>query len=102
MIALVAALLALSPTTSRADAQAHVLAAVEAHAVTGIDAELLLAIAYVESRYTSRAYAHRRGSHLCGPLQIATRSRATCDALRADVGLSYMTAAQHLATWASS
>ena len=100
--ALFTAVLTLSPSTSPKDARAHVEAARAASQETGQSTTLLLAMAYVESRYRLDAYAYRRGKHLCGPLQIATRSKELCDELRSDIHFSYLSAAQHLATWGST
>lgn len=100
--ALVTAVLTLSPSTMSDEAVAHVEAARAASQETGQSQTLLLAMAYVESKYTLDAYAFRKGSHLCGPLQIATRSQKTCDELRSDISLSYLTAAQRLSTWGST
>lgn len=110
------------PALSPEDAFAHAQAATEAAAtakVAAIDAELLLAIAYVESRYeptaTSRVVAgkrvtgaypssdpprqlDRRASLFCGPLQTYARSWPQCFAMR-ELRVGYGTAVIELQRW---
>lgn len=104
------------PGIGMADAYAHATAAVEA-AQPGLPPDLLLAIAYVESRFdptaTSRiegdvrrtgSYRSRRpppdlrGSLFCGPLQAYARSWKQCLGLR-DLATGYATGVDELARW---
>jgi hypothetical protein len=106
------------PTLGIVDAYSHVAAATDA-ATTRVQPELLLAIAFVESRYdptaTSRIEGARRktGSYpstqppatlaagaslYCGPLQTFAGSWHDCLALR-DLHAAYAAGAAELDTW---
>lgn len=106
------------PSLDLVDAFAHAEAASRA-ATTHVDAELLLAIAFVESRFdptaTSRVEAgkrrtghypstsapanlDRRASLYCGPLQTFAGSWTDCVALR-DLPSAYAAGASELQQW---
>ena len=105
------------PSLAPLDAYAHAAAAT-AHASPGVSPELLLAIAYVESRYdataTSRVQsgARRTGAYpstvppadlgpqqlYCGPLQTIASSWAACLAMR-DLGAGYAAGDGELEQW---
>ena len=105
------------PSMSPLDAYAHATAA-NAHATARVSPELLLAIAYVESRYdataTSRVEsgARRTGAYpsttppadldpqplYCGPLQTYATSWAACIAMR-DLGAGYAAGDAELEQW---
>jgi hypothetical protein len=75
-----------------ATAVAHTFMAMQA-ANERVPAELLLAIAYKESRF------RRKVRPQCGVTQIATRSRARCRALADSPQLAYLAAVEHLEAW---
>lgn len=104
----------------------HAKAALAAEAETGIEAELLLAMAFFESRYkpnsisrvvcndnvcervTGQVYSRRkptnvRGPYFCGALQVGGGGNTTnwneCWAFIDDVPGTYVEAAQHLLRW---
>jgi hypothetical protein len=106
------------PTLPPADAYAHAAAAIEASSPR-VAPELLLAIAFVESRYdptaTSRIEGTTRrtgpypslaqpadlaphGSLYCGPLQTYAASWRDCLAMR-DLRIAYAAGASELETW---
>lgn len=120
---LLSAMLALYPGANREAAQAHVDAA-EAAAEEGVDAALLLALAWYESgwerqvvayqecrpakkckRRAQRRYEgekaplHGRAPWYCGALQIGTRSWTRCRELLVDLDESYRTAVTALRGW---
>ena len=117
-LALAARLHAAVPELAMADAYEHASAAIAA-ATPKVGVELLLAIAFVESRYdttaTSRVEGGRRrtGRHpstspprnldrtaslFCGPLQTFASSWDACLKMR-DSGVAYAAAATELQTW---
>jgi hypothetical protein len=117
-LALMVRVHAMAPDVALADAYDHAAAAVEA-ATPQVSAELLLAIAYVESHYdrtaTSRVEGHRRrtGSYpstrppgdlathaslYCGPLQTFAASWDECIALR-DLRAAYAAGIAEMEQW---
>jgi hypothetical protein len=109
---------AAAPALDIQAACAHIEAA-EAAATDGVSAELLLGIAFVESRFdataTSRvegrvrrtgpypstaapAQLDRRASLYCGPMQTYAESWARCMAMR-DLPTAYAAGAAELAIW---
>lgn len=101
----------------------HVDAALYASQRTGVKPEILLGIAYVESRYFSHVVSrmecvaeecHRvggfwrapgkpvrfKGPYFCGALQVGGHvSWRRCQTLISDLRLNYLAAAQHLQVW---
>jgi hypothetical protein len=124
---LTAALLTLFPGyfADTTDAQTHVAAAIAASTATGIDPDVLLAIAYVESRYNpksvSRVECHdgvcarktgvwekdtkppgAKPTYYCGVTQVGGNiTWAKCVELR-DIDEAYLTGAIHLDSWMNS
>lgn len=99
-VLLALAVLALAGTEQGAlrhlDALSHARAAMEAEAVTHIDAVLLLAVSWEETRFRS-GLVSRAGA--CGPLGINPKFvRASCDELQ-DAGVAYQTAALSIWRW---
>ena len=109
------------PALSFEDAYAHSHAAIEATLATPgvVDSELLLAMAYIESRYQPTAVSRviagkrqtgvytstiaprqldRRASLFCGPLQTYARSWRECIGMR-DLHVAYPTAVGELQRW---
>jgi hypothetical protein len=105
----------LAPRLNQAQAEQHVRAATRA-ATSALDSELLLAVAYVESRYDSQSVSRveddRRvagawrsrspagsGPRFCGVMQTqAHHSWASCVAMR-DVDIAYLVGAAELRDW---
>jgi hypothetical protein len=121
---LLSALLTFAPKYLDVDiASAHVRAALAAEHETGVDAHLLLAVGYIESRYDRRTLSrwectgkvcHRvRGSwpHVdppanahpdwyCGVMQVGGNVPwSTCQRLRFDLDRNYLVGARHLLWW---
>lgn len=112
---------------TEAEALAHVQAADAAASATGVDRELLLGMAYVESRYVTRNVSRMQcsgtdatrhckrvtgpwrsrnkppgaqPSYYCGAVQVGGYIPwARCLELIDDVNLNYLFAAQHLLDW---
>lgn len=90
---MIAILLALGLTVPAAHRDAAQLAAV----VHAQDPDLLLALAYVESRWTADVVS-KSGRH-CGALQSRARDKRHCQELRSSVRESYRAGAMMLAAW---
>jgi len=106
----------LAPTLDVATAKLHVESAIAAAKSQGLQPELLLAVAYVESRFdptaTSRVEIDRRktgrwaseqpagtGPRFCGIMQTqAGSSWATCLVMR-DLDIGYLVGARELKSW---
>lgn len=120
---LIQALLLFAPMhLTNQSASLHATAAIQAESSTGIPSDLLLSMAYIESRYDPRAlsrieYGRRvtglwggseppagaKPSWYCGVLQVGGHVPwQTCMEYRLDVSLSYHTAAQNLKYWLST
>jgi soluble lytic murein transglycosylase-like protein len=124
--ALIAAIIAMSFNLPPEQARIHVEAATAAAAEYELPVELLLGVAYVESRFDERAlsrlecaskdltscvrktgvwpYATKppkaQPSWYCGPLQSGGYvSWAECQKMRTDVAYGYRMGAQELVTW---
>jgi len=120
----VAALLAFAPKYLDAEqAQLHANSAIAAARETGVDADLLLAMAWVESRFSPFDLSYQlcssgaciRRTHVwtealppkgakpswyCGVLQVGGWvSWDRCLLLRNDIPLNYMESAKHLTQW---
>lgn len=100
-------------------ARVHVEAALAAQAKTDVPADLLLGMAWIESRYDSGALSYMtnegrrttvwrertpppgaKPTWYCGVLQVGGRvSWDQCLRLRDDIALNYMTAAEHINSW---
>lgn len=123
---LIAALLTFAPKYLDADqAKLHADAAMAAEQVYDVDAELLFAMAWTESRFDPDALSYRdcsgkeckrkattwegstpppgaKPSWYCGVLQVGGWVEwEECQLLREDVALNYMTAAEHLTWWSN-
>lgn len=117
--ALALRLTATEPSVSPEDAYAHVEAATQA-ATDEVSREVLLAMAFIESRFErhtlSRMEGKRRvhgryhsttppkrmnkhGSMYCGPLQTRAKTWADCLAQRNDLVLAYRGGARELTNW---
>lgn len=120
---LVAAIIAITPGLDEAEAEVHVHAAIAASGVYGYSPELLLAQAWVESRFQRRDFSrlecHKgscrrvtgvwegdelprgaKATFYCGALQVGgyiTWDR--CQELMEDVAENYMAGAAHLKEW---
>jgi hypothetical protein len=124
--ALIAAIVAMSFKLPPEQARMHVEAATAAALEYELPVELLLGVAYVESRYDARALSRlecetnvpescvrktgvwplatkppkARPSWYCGPLQSGGYvSWATCQKMRTDVTYGYAAGARELVTW---
>ncbi len=112
----------LDTTLTIQEAEAHAEAALTASAATGIDAELLLAMAYYESHYeygaisrlvcnkgkcsrhTGRVHSRKKplnvqGKLFCGAIQMHTFSWSRCWWYIDNLDLVYLKGAQHLVEW---
>ena len=123
---LLAALMAFSPATRPVDAASHVAAArAVSRQYPAFDPELLLALAWVESRWDGRAVAwtacsgsgcrrkraswresrfgkaapKARAGWFCGPLQVHARRWEECRPRLVDVEAGYRDGAANLAGW---
>lgn len=121
---LVAALLSLEPQLTEDTAREHVYAADKAAEETGFSTELLLAIAYVESRYDGRSLSWRscakravctrkvgrwflpsappasRPSWYCGAMQVGGHVPwPVCVQLMQDTQANYLEGARELRRW---
>lgn len=120
---LVAAIIALTPGLDKAEAEVHVRAAIAASEVYGYSPELLLAQAWVESRFQRRSFSRRecskgscervtgvwksdelpkgaKASFYCGALQVGGYiSWDRCQDLMEDVEENYLVGAAHLKDW---
>lgn len=123
---LIAALVAMVTNLPAERARVHVDAAMTAAAEHQLPVELLLGIAYVESRYDSRALSRKecetddpdsctrktgiwpkatrppkaRPSWFCGAMQTGGYVPwAECQKMRTDVAYAYQIGAQHLQAW---
>jgi soluble lytic murein transglycosylase-like protein len=90
MTALVFALLA--------QVQVHVDAAGAAAAQYRLEPELLLAIAYHESRFRPDVVAHAGGRSFCGVMQVRADNAEHCREL-ADLDVGYLAGARVLRAW---
>jgi hypothetical protein len=127
LVALIVALRLFAPQYVTTDeiAQRHVAAASYAGALTGVDPSLLLAVAYVESRYDPNTVSRiecsgesckrvagvwsstkkpvgARGTYYCGVMQVGGAiTWDECVALR-DIERNYVVGAQHIIEWSES
>lgn len=93
-LALVLSLSSRMPLTTAAQ---HVRAAYAA-ASPAVSAEMLLAVAYVETRWQHGVTSIVRGVRFCGPLQARTRSARRCAELQAPA-IGYAAGAAELQAW---
>jgi hypothetical protein len=88
----------LAPHLDGAEAKLHLEAALTA-AGPGVEPELLLAMAYVETRFTPTAISSVRGKRFCGPLQTnAHGDRFDC-LVMSDLVVGYAVGAIELRKW---
>ena len=96
----------LAPHVADEDVVAHVAAARAAAGEVSdgrrrhhVGAELLLAMAWVESRYVRGVVSRAKGGMFCGYLQEKVRTSAECSRVDADIEAAYRNAAAHLGDW---
>lgn len=118
-LALALRLTATEPSVSPETAYAHVEAATEA-ATDEVTREILLAMAFIESRFEAHTLSRmegkrrvhgrylpttppkrldKKGSMYCGPLQTRAKTWDDCLAQRTDLVLAYRAGARELTNW---
>lgn len=98
MNTIVTLILLLKPAMSREDAAAQAAAIQRAAIEHHVDAELLLAMAWTETRFDPMQVSRAKGSWFCGVLQVQASNKKGCDEL-ANVERSYFEGAAHLRLW---
>jgi hypothetical protein len=95
-----------APHVTIDDVRAHVAAARGAAGPVSdgkrwhyIGEEMLLAMAWVESRYVRGVVSRAKGGMFCGFLQEKVRTARACKSIDADIQAAYRNAAAHLGAW---
>lgn len=92
------ALLTLWPDGPVDEYSSHVEAATRAAAEYDLDADLLLAMAFVESNHSTDKVSNARGAAHCGPMQVHADSAEHCAQMR-ELDFGYHEGARTLRQW---